>query len=395
MSETVLLSEIADVNPESLGAGTPADHEFRYIDLSSVKEGSIDWSLTSMQRFVTAPSRARRQLRTGDFLFGTVRPALRSHAAFPGNGDPCVASTGFAVVRARPGVSNRRFIAQFLLSDFAARQARQLEVGSNYPAVNEADVRRFVLPRLPLDEQGRIAEILDTVDEAIRSTQYLMIKREQLLSGLAAELFASVSEYATVSLASICQFFDDGDWIEAPYITDEGIRLIQTGNVGIGKYLDKVDRQRFISSRTFDLLRCTAVFPTDLLVCRLADPVGRACEVPESMGPAITSVDCSIVRVAPGRADRRYVLHWMNTDRWLAAADRVAGGSTRKRISRSNLGRLEIPMPPIDEQARIGAVIDACRRDLDLLAQEEAKLEHVRSGLVTDVLSGQIRTGES
>ena len=30
--------------------------------------------------------------------------------------------------------------------------------------------------------------------------------------------------------------FVDGDWIESPYITDNGYRLVQTGNVGIGKY---------------------------------------------------------------------------------------------------------------------------------------------------------------
>ncbi len=33
--------------------------------------------------------------------------------------------------------------------------------------------------------------------------------------------------------------FVDGDWIEAPFITDEGIRLIQTGNVGIGRYREQ------------------------------------------------------------------------------------------------------------------------------------------------------------
>ena len=39
--------------------------------------------------------------------------------------------------------------------------------------------------------------------------------------------------------------FTDGDWIESPHITDTGVRLIQTGNIGIGKY--KEQGYRYIS----------------------------------------------------------------------------------------------------------------------------------------------------
>jgi type I restriction enzyme S subunit len=49
--------------------------------------------------------------------------------------------------------------------------------------------------------------------------------------------------------------FVDGDWIESPYITDEGIRLVQTGNIGIGQYKEK--GFRYISETTFQKFRCT------------------------------------------------------------------------------------------------------------------------------------------
>ena len=39
--------------------------------------------------------------------------------------------------------------------------------------------------------------------------------------------------------------FDDGDWIEAEHITDKGIRLIQTGNIGVGAFVDK-DSKKYI-----------------------------------------------------------------------------------------------------------------------------------------------------
>jgi len=174
MAEKRLLQDLADVNPENLGARTASSFEFRYIDLGSVSHGRIDWRATSVHRFGSAPSRARRVLRNGDVLFGTVRPSLRSHAAFRSGPSLCVASTGFAVVRARDGVSDPGFLAHYLLSDICAREARRVEVGSNYPAVSERDVRQFAVPPFSLVEQQRIAEILDTLDDNIASAARLV-----------------------------------------------------------------------------------------------------------------------------------------------------------------------------------------------------------------------------
>ena len=100
----VTLGELAELNAESLGTTTPKDRTFKYIDLSSVSHGSIDIASLEQFRFVDAPSRARRVVRDGDILFGTVRPQLRSHARVVGDG--FVASTGFSVVRPRPGVAD-------------------------------------------------------------------------------------------------------------------------------------------------------------------------------------------------------------------------------------------------------------------------------------------------
>ena len=82
-------------------------------------------------------------------------------------------------------------------------------------------------------------------------------------------------------LKEVCTFFADGDWIESSDQSDEGIRLIQTGNIGEGKYLEKETRAKYISESTFNKLSCTEVYPGDILVSRLPEPVGRACIIPE------------------------------------------------------------------------------------------------------------------
>jgi type I restriction enzyme M protein len=104
------------------------------------------------------------------------------------------------------------------------------------------------------------------------------------------------SHFEWKSLGEIVEFMTDGNWIESKDQSESGIRLIQTGNIGIGEYKDRDEKARFISEDTFQRLNCTEVFPGDILISRLPDPVGRACQVPLLPTKLITAVDCTILR---------------------------------------------------------------------------------------------------
>ena len=144
--------------------------------------------------------------------------------------------------------------------------------------------------------------------------------------------------------------FTDGDWIEVPYITDNGVRLIQTGNVGIGKYREQ--GFRYIDPVSFDELNCTEVYPGDILICRLADPVGRACLAPKLGIRMITSVDVCILKPSE-KFYAKYVVYLLSANGYLDFVKSIARGSTRSRISRSMLGAIKIPSPPLSEQRAI------------------------------------------
>jgi type I restriction enzyme, S subunit len=199
------------------------------------------------------------------------------------------------------------------------------------------------------------------------------------------------SEWSSISLSSTAlpgkNGFDDGDWIESPYITTAGIRLIQTGNIGVGKFVDKPDTHRFISTASFRSLGCKWVHPGDLLICRLAEPIGRACAVPEHVGDSVTAVDCTIYRANPTVACAGYILHRLNTQEHLKACVDVAGGSTRQRISRGNLGALQVPLPPLPEQRRIAKILDTIDEVIRKTEQVIAKLQQMKQGLLYDLLT--------
>lgn len=171
--------------------------------------------------------------------------------------------------------------------------------------------------------------------------------------------------WPTASLADVSKVFRDGDWIESKDQSSEGIRLVQTGNVGEGFFKDRRDKARFISEATFDRLNCTEVLPSDILMSRLPDPVGRSCIIPETGDKMITAVDCTIVRPDPERLHPSFLVYYSQSRDYQRNVEERCTGTTRKRISRKNLGRLPIPLPPLEEQKRIVAVLDRAFAALD------------------------------
>lgn len=175
-----------------------------------------------------------------------------------------------------------------------------------------------------------------------------------------------------VRLESICRVIVDGDWIESKDQSESGIRLIQTGNIGVGEYLDKSNRAKYITAETFERLKCTEVFPGDILISRLPDPIGRACAVPQNVGKAITAVDCTIVRLDSALCDINYFINYTQSVRYSSELSKFLAGTTRTRISRKNLENIDISLPPLEEQRRIAAVLDKVS---DLIAKRRAQLD--------------------
>lgn len=181
------------------------------------------------------------------------------------------------------------------------------------------------------------------------------------------------------TLSEVCRVFTDGNWIETKDQSAEGIRLVQTGNVGLGIFKDRRDKARFISETTFSDLKCFEVFPGDCLISRLPDPVGRACEIPETKDRMITAVDCSIVRTDPQKMDRNYFIYLSQSRAYLNEVDSLCSGTTRRRISRKNLGKITIPLPPLEEQKRIVSILDEAFEGLDRARENaEANLKSAR-----------------
>ena len=179
----------------------------------------------------------------------------------------------------------------------------------------------------------------------------------------------------TIKEASL--FCRDGDWIESKDQSSSGIRLIQTGNIGVGVYLDKFSRAKYISEETFNKLECTEVFSGDIIVSRLPAPVGRACIVPDGLGRTITAVDCTILRIDEKKFLKEYVLLYTETKQYKFQIEKFLAGSTRVRISRKNLESISIPQKNLETQKKIVSIIYKIKNIVELRKQQLSKLDQL------------------
>ncbi|HCL4444655.1 TPA: restriction endonuclease subunit S [Clostridium botulinum] len=175
-----------------------------------------------------------------------------------------------------------------------------------------------------------------------------------------------------IILKDICIDIKDGNWIESKDQSKEGIRLIQTGNIGNRKYIDKENKAKFISEETFQKLKCTEIFEGDVLISRLPSPVGRACLFPKIVQRAITAVDCTIVKFNKKICIPEYFLYYTASDMYMRQIEKSLVGTTRLRISRKKLENIKIYLPNIGIQEKAVNVLDKVQ---SLIEKRKAQIE--------------------
>ena len=154
------------------------------------------------------------------------------------------------------------------------------------------------------------------------------------------------------------EVFTDGDWVETKDQDPEGdVRLTQLADVGDGEWINK--SARFLTSEKAKQLKCTYLRLGDLLVARMPDPLGRCCVFPGDSMPCVTVVDVCVIRPNQHRVDNRYLMHVINAPHGRRRIARHMTGTTRRRISRRNLSKVEILLPSLAEQKRIAGILDA------------------------------------
>jgi len=290
----------------------------------------------------------------------------------------------------------------------------RLDTSTGIPGLNRNDVYELEVYRPEAGERLQIAQILDTLDTAIRETEALIGKFKAVKQGLLHDLLTRgidangqlrppqseapqlykesplgwiPREWEVMPLSEACTHIVDCPH-STPHFQDEGALVARTMHIKDGVFLEKMASR--VSTREYRE-RIARLEPAsgDLIFTREA-PVGEACVIPEGMQICLGQ-RVMLLRPQTGKLTSTYLLAQIYSG---SVKDRIAlltSGTTNPHLNVSEVKRFEIPLPSAEEQTLIADRISSLEDRIQFERAQLEKLLQQKSGLMDDLLTGHVR----
>jgi len=341
--------------------------EFTYVDISAVDQEAKKITDARFVPTSNAPNRARQLLMAGDVLVSTVRPNLNAVAVVPEELDNSIGSTGFCVLRSDPTRLNASYLFHWVKTKKFIGDMVRKATGASYPAVSDRIIFESVVPLPPLDEQRRIAALLDQAEELRAKRRAAIALLDQLPQAIFLEMFGDPAtnpkEWPLARFGNLASKFSDGPFgsnLKSSHYTEKGVRVWRLQNIGVGELID--DDRAFISEAHFSKLRKHLCEPGDVIVGTLGEPNLRAFVHPPSVAAALNKADCVQIKPRLDVAEAAYLCWLCNSKGMEILANSGIQGQTRLRISMGRLREIQVPAPPVELQRRFSNRVEAAAR---------------------------------
>jgi len=323
------------------------------------------------------------------------------------------------VSRLRPKRSvDTGFLKHALQANFGWIQARR--TGTGVPHVPKNLSTWLVLAHpMSSDEQRRVAELLNALDEEVRRTEALVTKfKAASLGALTSLLTGQGANGRRSSGLAIIEFHGrqvrlPERWSVQPLgellapvnpsmrsgpfgsallkyeLVDSGVPLLGIDNVHVDRFVPNFER--FVTPSKAQELARYRVHPQDVMIT-IMGTVGRSCLVPADIGQALSSKHVWTLTIDDYRYRPYLVSRQLNHAPWARAhLRRDEQGGIMNAIRSETLRTLPLPVPPIDEQIEIEFVLRAFDFEIEVHARSLQKLRDLKVGLARDLLSGRVR----
>jgi len=317
-----------------------------------------------------------------------------------------------------PSIEDAKYLSFVLASHIGQRQVDILNAGGNRQGLNYQQLRAFVVPWPNIAVRRRIAEILDTLDAAIRQTEAVIAKLSQVKQGLlhdlltrgidgngelrrpveeARELYRETElgwvprEWGVERLADLAEVRSGIAKNSNKAVSNPvWVHYLRVANVQDG-YLDLTEMSQIRVSH--DDVERYVVLPGDVLMNEGGDldKLGRGAVWRGQFTPCVHQNHVFVVRCGH-RLLSDYLDSWTGS----APARRyfmVAGKQTTNlaSINKTALGRLPVAVPGLREQAGIVEALALQQEQVDREQELFGKLRTLKQGLMDDLLTGNVR----
>lgn len=239
----------------------------------------------------------------------------------------------------------------------------------------------------PFDEQRRIAEILDTIDEAIQATERLIAKLGSVRTGT---LEAGIASSTIARGATSRPLYDIVDAPVCYGIVQPGPSVpFGVPMVAIRDLNNTFKDLHLVTQRLDSQYARSRIRGGDVLVS-VKGTIGRTTVVPAWF---VGNISRDVARLRPSSAVMPEFLEaFLRSDSGQRSLSTQVVGTTRAEVSIGILAQIAIPDVPVAEQRRVADLDVAMARRIEAEAAYGKALLQIRMGLAADLLLGRVRT---
>lgn len=365
------LGEVA----EWWSGGTPKAREPRYYE-----NGTIPWAvIADMNKGVIDSTNSYITEEALDLIGGRLAPVgsvlISMYASV---GKSAIANvplaTNQAIAWSIPKQEKIMPFFLYLVSQQLEKTISDLARGATQRNINRQMLREFTFLLPPLPEQKRIVDLISSVDSYIEALQQQLESAKRSRNAVLHELLTAGGD----------------DWVE----TNLGlISEFIMGQAPLGERCNKDGiGTPFVKAGEFDENRPKIVeWTTDPLKMAKSSDV-LVCVVGATAGKINLGADCAIGRsvaaVRPGQELNQFFLYYLLS---LELSNLRSGsrGSAQGVITKDDLHRIAVNLPPLTEQERIIEIISSIDKLADQTQLAITEAQNLRSGLLSDLLSGE------
>jgi type I restriction enzyme S subunit len=308
------------------------------------------------------------------------------------------------IIRVHGGSLDPNFLNFFLLSKNGQKQIDSFQAGGNRQGLNFGQIRSFQIPLPPFHEQRAIAAALGHMDALLAALDALIAKKRLIKQGMMHELLTAKRRLSGFSTEWETVEFEDiadknikwsitggpfGSNLKASDYVSEGVRIIQLQNIGDGVFRN--DYAIYTTEQKADELISCNIYPGEIILSKMGDPVARACLVPTTDRRYLMASDGIRLEVDAKRFDKRFILYYINSIYFRKKAVDASTGTTRQRIGLKDLKTLPFIAPPQPEQEAIAEILSDMDAEIAAMDQRREKTRLLKQGMVQELLTGRIR----
>ena len=343
-----LVTDGTHYTPKDVGVGIP------FLTVKDVSGEGLDFencSFISESDFILAKA-GNSAPRRGDVLFSKDGTVGKVHVVSTDR--PFAVLSSLAILRPNPTKANADYLGHVLRFPAVLDDALKKKTGSAIRRIVLGDLKRVRFPLPKLEEQRRIAAILDQAETLRTQRRTALVLLDSLTQSIFLDMFgdpvANPKGWQREKLGNLTSKMGSGSTPsggDAAYKA-EGISLIRSLNVHDGEF--KYKNLAYIDETQAAKLSNVQVAEGDVLLNITGASVARVCRAPSDVLPARVNQHVMIVR-PKSTLNGLFLERMLLSETMKRALLQIGGaGATREAITKAQAEELLVPLPPLPLQ---------------------------------------------